>query len=74
MIKYLQKLFMNIKGQIEYKRNQLQALQQQLSLDRMNIHFTVQEKIFYEELINLNDMEDQMLRQRAKAEWIRKRQ
>src|SRR3954469_21981538 len=57
VIRQLHEPFMNIKGQIEHKRTQLQALQQQLSLDRMNPQLIVQEKICYEELINLNDME-----------------
>ncbi|XP_058725957.1 uncharacterized protein LOC131597268 [Vicia villosa] len=60
-----------IRLQIEKVRKELYEAQKILSIDRINVHNIVEVKHHSESLVELNEIEEKMMRQKAKIDWIR---
>lgn len=67
----MNKPLMGLKQQIENIRNKLTDAHNNLSHDRMNEQRIKEVKQHTENLLNLQETEEKVLRQRAKVEWIR---
>lgn len=67
----MNKPLMGLKQQIENIRNKLTDAHNNLSHDRMNEQRIKEVKQHTENLLNLQENEEKVLRQRAKVEWIR---
>ncbi|XP_058765506.1 uncharacterized protein LOC131638998 [Vicia villosa] len=65
------KPFKGIQGQIEEARDELQSAQVELQMDRLNGSKAEKVKNLTEKVIHLNNIEEKMLAQRAKINWIR---
>lgn len=70
IIRKLHKPLMNINSQIELRRSQLNEVHNQLSHDKMNPNIIILEKFLSDDLQKLNDMEEQIMRQKTKIDWI----
>ncbi|KAH1189577.1 Transposon TX1 uncharacterized protein [Glycine max] len=67
----MNKPLMGLKQQIENIRNKLTDAHNNLSHDRMNEQRIKEVKQHTENLLNLQETEEKVLRQRAKVDWIR---
>ncbi|XP_058725687.1 uncharacterized protein LOC131596982 [Vicia villosa] len=72
VLKKLNRPILSIKSQLEEKRNELNEVQNKVRQDKMNKELISKERICTEELLKLSDLEEEVLRQRAKVDWIRK--
>lgn len=67
----MSKLLLGIGRQIEEGRANLISIQNELSKDKMNKGLIQKEKERDDELIKLNEIEEAILRQKTKVDWIR---
>ncbi|CAK8567230.1 unnamed protein product [Lathyrus sativus] len=67
----LRKQFSNLQQTIVQARNDLLQTQESLIMDRMNTEFIEKVKTCTDELTHLQELQDQMLRQRTKINWLR---
>lgn len=63
--------FKGIGDQLNSTRNQLNEVQSKLKHDRLNCQLIEETKKITEEVIRLNNLEEQLLFQRAKINWIK---
>ncbi|KAK2401903.1 hypothetical protein QL285_051464 [Trifolium repens] len=73
LLRKLSRPIMGIHITLEKARNDLQQAHNMLFADRMNPLHIMQVKRCREEVIRWNDMEEQMLRQKAKIDWLKLR-
>ncbi|CAK8576484.1 unnamed protein product [Lathyrus sativus] len=62
----------DVKQRLLFARDNLKKAQQELSANRMNIIIIRKVKELTEEVISLNELEEKILQQRSKIEWLRK--
>ncbi|CAK8531876.1 unnamed protein product [Lathyrus sativus] len=67
----LSKQFSNLQQTIVQARNDLLQTQESLIMDIMNTEITEKVKTCTDELNHLQELQDQMLRQRIKINWLR---
>ncbi|CAK8544062.1 unnamed protein product [Lathyrus sativus] len=67
----LSKQFSNLQQTIVQARNDLLQTQESLIMDRMNTEIIEKVKTYTDEFTHLQELQDQMLRQRTKINWLR---
>ncbi|CAK8540591.1 unnamed protein product [Lathyrus sativus] len=71
LISKMSKPLIGIQCQIKEARCNLQEAQERLQTKRMNNQVIMQEKLWNENLIELIEIDEQVMSQRAKVDWIR---
>lgn len=71
VIKEISQPFKGIKSQIDNTREKLKLVQEQLIHDKQNEECIMEVKSLTEEVIRLNNIEENVLQQRSKVEWLK---
>lgn len=71
VIQQMQKKFYGVRDTLEQARARLKTAQEYLLADRMNVNLIEQVKHCTTDVLHWNDMEELLLQQQSKIDWIR---